>query len=386
MTVSDLEVTRKSGSRRGVLFAAVLLDCSGILAMGVVATFALSIVREVGRGDSFAGHLATVFFVAGSLAALTLGRRIDRFGARRSALLAGSATSFVALPMLAVVDGPVLMLVACGVAGCAFAITLPATNAVLRELISPDRTILAVCIKQAAIPLALVLASAAAPLGGHRVAFVAANGLSILAFVSFAWLTARTPGHGRSDEGESDLPRPRVARYAVATMLASLLAGALIGYAALSLSQVGLGSGAVAGILLFGNLGGIATRVLTGWLAERSALRSWWTVSLMMLAGGLGTLGLASDQPGVAVTGCLVAFVLGWGWSGLTFALILVSSGGNPGSSGALLQAGGMVGSAAGPVVMALAVQAGGLGFGWCVMAASIAAAGLLVAPGRRSS
>jgi len=375
----------KSGSRRGTLFAAVLLDCSGILAMGVVATFALSIVREVGRGDSFAGHLATAFFVAGSLTALTLGRRIDRFGARRSALLAGSATSFVALPLLAVVDGPVLMLAACAVAGCAFAITLPATNAVLREVISPDRTILAVCIKQAAIPLALVLASVAAPLCGRRVAFVAADGLSILALVAFAWVTARAAGHDRSDE-ESEVRRPRVARYAVATMLASLLAGALIGYAALSLSQAGLGSGAVAGILLFGNLGGIATRVLTGWLAERSALRSWWTVSLMMLAGGLGTLGLASHQPGVAVVGCLVAFVLGWGWSGLTFALILVSSGGHPGSSGALLQAGGMVGSAAGPVVMALAVRVGGMGFGWCVMAAAIAAAGLLVAPGRRDS
>jgi len=272
------------------------------------------------------------------------------------------------------------------VAGCAFAITLPATNAVLRAVVSPNRTILAVCVKQAAIPLALVLASVAAPLCGRRVAFVAAVGLSIVALVAFAWVTARTAGHDRSGEEESDVGRPRVARYAVATMLASLLPGALIGYAALSLSQAGLGSGAVAGILLLGNLGGIATRVLTGWLAERSALRSWWTVSLMMLAGGLGTLGLASHQRGVAVAGCLVAFVLGWGWSGLTFALILVSSGGHPGSSGALLQAGGMVGSAAGPVVMALAVRAGGMGFGWSVMAAAIAAAGMLVAPGRRDT
>ena len=70
----------------------------------------------------------------------------------------------MALPLLALVGGPVLMLAACGLAGCAFAITLPATNAVLRDVVSPDRTILAVCIKQAAIPLALVLASLAVPL------------------------------------------------------------------------------------------------------------------------------------------------------------------------------------------------------------------------------
>jgi predicted MFS family arabinose efflux permease len=166
-------------------------------------------------------------------------------------------------------------------------------------------------------------------------------------------------------------------------MLASLLAGALIGYSAMSLSQAGLDSERVAHILVLGSLGGIASRVLTGWLAQRSALRSWSTVSVMMLVGALGTLGLASHEAAVAVAGCLTAFALGWEWSGLTFALMLVASGGHPGSSGASLQAGGMVGSAAGPVVMAVAVQAGGTGFGWCVMGAAIASAGLLVAPRR---
>lgn len=42
-----------------------------------------------------------------------------------------------------------------------------------------------------------------------------------------------------------------------------------------------------------------------------------------------------------------------------------------------------MVGSAAGPVVMAVAVHAGGLGLGWCVTGGAIAAAGILVAPRR---
>jgi hypothetical protein len=103
----------------------------------------------------------------------------------------------------------------------------------------------------------------------------------------------------------------------------------------------------------------------------------------MMLIGGLGSLGLASHRPGGGHRRLPDRVRVGLGWSGLTFALVLVASGGHPGSSGAFLQAGGMLGSAAGPVLMTLAVQVGGMGSGWFVMGAAIASAGLLVAPRR---
>lgn len=285
--------------------------------MGIVAAFALSIVQEVGRGDSFAGYLATSFFVVGGVTALTVGRRIDRIGARRSALLAGAVTSFVALPALAFAHGPVLMIAACGVAGGAFAITLPATNAVLSAVTPTDRIILAVCIKQAAIPLALMLASMLAPLGGRHLAFVAADALSLLALFAFAWVTSGAPSEHRQAP-DPGTPGARLARYSLATMLAFMLAGSLIGYAAVSLARAGVAASTVANILLLGNVGGIAARAPSGWFAQRLSLKNWWPVTAMMLAGGLGALGLATHRPAVTVVGCLAAFALGWGWSGLT--------------------------------------------------------------------
>ena len=101
----------------------------------------------------------------------------------------------------------------------------------------------------------------------------------------------------------------------------------------------------------------------------------------MTWSGAVGALGLTSDRAAGAVAGALVAFALGWGWSGLAFALVLVASGERPGSTGAALQSGGMLGSALGPLLMAGAVRASGLTAGWAMVAAAMVIAGLLFMP-----
>jgi predicted MFS family arabinose efflux permease len=365
-----------------LLASAVLLDCSGILAMGVVGASALSIVEDVGRGEGFVGALVTAFFVVGSATALVVGRGIDRVGARSSALVAGAVTAVVALPVLATTDDSAVMLAGCAVAGSAFAITLPATNAVLRTVVPAERMVFAVCIKQAAIPLALVLASTVAPSLGRRDSFALADLLAIGSLFAFAWWSRRPPKRQVAEGSATELPPERgVVRYGAATLLASLLAGTLIGYSALTLSRAGLSPSGIALVLMIGSLCGIAARVLSGGLTQRWGLRSWWPVTAMMVVGAGGTACLSSDRPAVVVVGCLLAFTFGWGWSGLTFGLVLASSTHRPGMSGAMLQAGGMLGSAIGPALMGLIVGVGGYRAGWWVTAAALALAGLLVAP-----
>jgi MFS family permease len=365
-----------------LLPSAVLLDCSGILAMGVVAASALSIVEDVGRGESFVGTLVAAFFLVGSATALVVGRNIDRVGPRNAALAAGAVTAMLALPLLALTNDPVVMLAGCSVAGAAFAITLPATNAVLSTVVPSERMVFVVCIKQAAIPLSLVLASTVAPSLGRRDSFALADALAIGSLFAFAWCSRRALER-QVDRASATEPPPErgVVRYGVATLLASLLAGTLIGYSALTLSRAGLNPSGIALVLLIGNLCGIAARVLSGGLTQRWGLRSWWPVTAMMVVGAGGTACLSSDRPAVVVVGCLLAFTFGWGWSGLTFGLVLASSTHRPGMSGAMLQAGGMLGSAIGPALMGLIVGVGGYRAGWWVMAAALALAGLLVAP-----
>jgi predicted MFS family arabinose efflux permease len=354
--------------------------------MGIVGASALSIIDEVGLGESFVGALVGAFFLMGSATAALAGRRIDAVGARRAALMAGAVTAFVALPTLATASDPYLMLLGCAVAGAAFAITLPATNAVLRPVVPAKRIVLAVCIKQAAIPLSLVLAATIAPTLGRSAAFALADVMAVVSLVAF-WVRsgrAGAPSSGLASVSPEDQGSVGIARYAWATLLASLLAGALLGYSAVTLERVGLSASSIAGVLLVGNLGGIATRVLSGALMQRLNFVSWWPVTVLMIAGGAGALCMTSSRPIVAVVGCLTAFALGWGWSGLTFALVLVGSGSSPGASGATVQAAGMLGSALGPVLMGFFVTNFGYTAGWLVIGSALSLAGMLVAPRSR--
>ncbi|GAA4727911.1 hypothetical protein GCM10023350_08720 [Nocardioides endophyticus] len=353
--------------------------------MGVVATAAQSIVDSTGRGDGFPGLMATAFFLVGSLTALSVGPHVDRFGVRRTAIVAGSLTAGVGFPLLAL-GHPMALFAGSAATGAAFSVMLPATNAILRLALPPDRLVLGVCLKQAAIPLSLLLAGEVVSLLhlGLRETFLAADAMAVVVLAAFVWATrdARVP---RRAAQELPSASERGAwRYGVATLLASLTAGALIGYASITLRATGMAEALVAHVLVVGNLAGISTRVLSGFAAQHFRLTSWWPVALMMLSGAIGTLALCSSVPAVAGVGALIAFALGWGWSGLTFALVLATSRHRPGSSGALLQAGGMLGTAVGPLVMLAASHSVGMAAGWALMAGALAGAGWLVMPTTR--
>jgi MFS family permease len=371
-----------------ILMVSIALDCCGIVPIGIVGAFAVSIVAEMGAGKSFAGYLAGAFFLAGSVTAISVGPMIDRLGPRRAASVSSAVTALAALPVLALAERPWQMAAGCALAGSAFAITLPATNAVLGAVTPVRRKILAICTKQAAIPLALGLAAVALTglqsFGGRRTAFGVAAAVALLALGSFRLATRRASLRSVSATTRASSHRraqASVLRFGLATLLASLLAGVLIGFGALSLSAVGLSDASIARVLVLGNLCGITARVASGLVAQRASVQSWWPVTVLMLVGGAGTFLVASGQLVLTVVGMLLAFGFGWGWSGLTFALVLVSSPTSPGSTGALLQAGGMLGSATGPLLMALVVNHWGLGAGWVIVGSAIVVAGLVVAP-----
>lgn len=353
-----------------------------------MAAFAVSIVTEAGD-DAFAGHLTMAFFLAGSVAATMFGRRIDAVGPRRCAAICGVGTAVVALPLLSARDTPLAMIVGCGVSGAAFAVTLPATNAVLQQVLPVRLLVIAVCVKQAAIPMALLLAAAVAPLASRPQACWAGAALALTAAGLFVVATRGIPAPRQREGGlevisavtyspthNEDRANAGLSRIGAVTLLASVAAGALIGYSALALSDAGISVSTAVRILAVANIAGITVRVLSGVISARYRLRTWWPVSALMVAGAIGLLGMATGQPDLVVGGCLCAFAFGWGWSGLAFALVLVDNVARPGASGAYLKASGMLGSALGPVLMALAVSLAGMTAGWMLVAGILTLAG----------
>src|SRR5690606_7537541 len=90
-----------------------------------------------------------------------------------------------------------LIAVACAVGGGAMSITMPSTNAVLGAVVGPSQRVLAVCVKQAAVPLALTAAAVALPLanaiGGWRVVFAGASVIGVAVLALFRWCTQDMP-------------------------------------------------------------------------------------------------------------------------------------------------------------------------------------------------
>ena len=178
---------------------------------------------------------------------------------------------------------------------------------------------------------------------GPSRAFLGADVLALLVLLAFIVITRGTADvRAQPPSGTAPGPLPEgIVRFAAATMLASLLAGALIGYGAISLHGAGRSEHDAARALALGSLAGIGVRVLSGWLPQRLGLSSWWLVSAMAWSGAVGALCLTSDRAAISVAGLLVAFALGWGWSGLAFGLVLVASGERSGAAGAALRSPG---------------------------------------------
>ncbi|TQC47844.1 MFS transporter [Rhodococcus sp. WS4] len=376
-----------------VLVASIAMDATALVPVGLTGAFAITLQEDLGVGSGFIGITVTAFFLTGSLTAVTAGARIDAFGSRKTACGAVALTALAAwliaglgLFHVAVVGGSML-------AGAAFSMAMPATNAILGSVMPANRRILAVCIKQSAVPVSLLLATISVPVfehaGGWRTSYALAGVMAVLVVGYFARVTRHPiPQSSPADDGAVAISgraaQRTVARFGIGSMLASLLPGALTGFAALSLTEAGSEPALTALVLTVANASGITVRLLSGVVAQRYNLRSWLPVTMMMIVGSVGAFFLATGVLWLMIVGALLAFGLGWGWSGLTYALVLVSNPDNPGSTGALLQAGGMLGSASGPLLMAATVDSFGLAGGWMGVGTAILIAGIVVAPGTR--
>ncbi|ANQ75615.1 MULTISPECIES: MFS transporter [Rhodococcus] len=373
-----------------VLGCGIALDSCALLPVGFLGAFAVDLQSDLRVDSTFIGLAVAAFFFFGSLTALTIGTSIDAYGPRRVAVIAGATTAVANCVVGLSGYSPLMVVAASALAGAAFSLTMPATNAVLGAAVTAKYRTLAVCVKQSAVPAALIVATLAVPLlggkGGWRAGYVLAAFVTVSVVPIFARCTrfvvprSRLPVDGGEITGRQ--AQRAVARFGVATMLASLLPGALTGFAALSLVGAGSSIGAAVLVLAVANACGIAMRVVSGALAQHYRLTSWLPVSAMMVAGAVGAFLLSSGVLILTIVGTLLAFGIGWGWSGLTYALVLASAPGNPGSTGAVIQAGGMLGSACGPVLMALMAEWLGMSVGWIGIGIAILVAGIVVARG----
>jgi MFS family permease len=364
------------------LLRAVALDTAALLPVALVGALGILIVADLDAPAAVGGVLVGAFFLAGALFLACLSSAIDWLGWWGSAL-AGQTLTAGSLVGAANVDGSwFLLVVLLGIAGIGSSITQPASSVLLSTAVTPGRRGFAMSAKFAAVPAALLLAGLAVPaLGqtiGWRWSFLLATIFPLLGLVIL--LACR--GHARAPRARlaagGTLWRPLLVP-GTAMFLASMLPGVLLAFAIPSMIDAGIATGAAGVCFALCNLLAVVSRLAVAGLADRPILDGYGSIAVMILAGALGTALVAVPAVWSVLLGCALAFGLGWGWTGHAFFLAVRSYPGKPGAAASVIQSGGMLGTATGPLAGAAAVHHWGLSAAWLLIASCSGAAGALL-------
>ena len=334
------------------------------------------------------GAVIALYYLSAALGSLPLSRLVEAVGATR-ALRGCAAITAVLLLLVAVLARDVVSLgVLMALAGLMSAAMQPATNLFLIRRVPAARRGLAFGLKQAAVPLAVVLSGLAVPALALTLGWRWAFGIiAVLALVASAFMPrARTSFAAyRAQAPIPALGRGDVIYLVILTVgfgLGVASASALSAFAVTALTAAGQ-SHASAGLLTsLGGLAAAATRVGVGAQADHRLRAHLVVIPVMLLLGtaAYGLLALATASIGaLLVPSLLFAFAAGWGWNGLFSLAIATRYPEQAARATAITSIGGRAGGVVGPFVFGVVVSHGSYTGAWLIAAGATALGAAIV-------
>jgi len=369
---------------------AISVVTAGVMPAFLLGGLAVQVRSEIGFGTAALGLAVALFFATSALASATAGRVVERVGAtlgmRLTAL--GAAASMLGVALLA---RSWVALAACLVlGGLSNALSHPASNLSLAREVPAGRQGLSFGIKQSAIPAATLLAGLAVPLVattvGWRWAFVGGAALSLMVALlvrgGVGGLAPPSGGESRATEATFSA----LVLLAVGIGLGSAAITPLGAFLVESSVAAGLGAAEAGLLLALGSGLNILVRVVLGRLADEMSGGRLRIVAGMLALGAAGLAILATGTAGwLLVAGVVLAFGAGWGWTGLFNFAVVITNRKAPAAATGVTQMGASAGSALGPLVFGLVVEAASFGVAYLMSAAlALAAAGAVVLGRRR--
>ena len=354
------------------------------LAVGIAATtvvalptllvggLAVLIQDDLGFGEQQLGVAVAASFAAGAVVAIPAGRMAERIGPRRTTWrgLAFALASLLGIGF--VVREWVTLVVFLVFAGIAVTTVQLGVNVLLARAISPRRQGLAFGVKQAAVPLASLMAGLALPVIGLTLGWQAAFLLGallvpvVLYFVPDARGRRRNAGAG--SKGGS--PTPALILLMIGVALASAGGNSTAAFTVPSAVDRGLEPSLAGLVLAVGSFVGIIVRGGAGWVADRLGRGSLLLVVGLIAVGAVGFVGLAfADHPLLIVLCTMLAFGGGWGWGGLILLALTRTNPDAPGRAMGIVQMGPTSGAVVGPLLFGTLAEHIAFGAAWTVMA-----------------
>ncbi len=333
----------------------------------LLGAFAPTIKDELGFDDAALGLIFTLGYLVSALVLPFGGALADRSGPRTAIRLALGFAVVGSLTMYGLADAYVVVVVAFACSRVAEAIAQPATNTLVGQGVSVRRRGTAMGIKQAAIPLATMLAGLAVPALGASLGWRGVFGLVAVAAVPLALGLPNVAAPARQARGRAralwSTPHLRMAALAGAFAAASIVS--VPGFLTSAAEEAGF-SERDAGLLL--SLGGavmVIARVSWGFVADRFAFDRFQIVGAMLGTGSFGFLLFTTENRPAMVVGTLVLFGIGWSWPGLLLLGVLEQHGEAPGAATAVMQTGIRVGAMVSPLTFGVIVDRFGYAVAW---------------------
>ncbi|MFL6058152.1 MAG: MFS transporter [Rubrobacteraceae bacterium] len=385
--MNGLPAEREALKRRPVLLA-VAVATATVLPAFLTGGLAVQVRGEFQFGAAALGLAVAAFFVTASVASAVMGRVVERIGPHRGMRLAaaGSAASLLGVALFA---RSWTGLVACLVlGGLANAVSHPAANLSLAREVPAERQGLSFGIKQAAIPVATLLAGLAVPTIaatlGWRWAFAGGAALALAVALLVPASTRRSIVRRSGVKGDKDARTGPLFLLALGIGLGSMAATPLGTFLVESSVAAGLRIETAGLLLASGSAASIAVRVLFGRLADEMSGGRLLLVAAMLATGVAGFVMLATGEEALIVPGALLAFAAGWGWPGLFNFAVVKTSPGAPAAATGITQTGASGGAAVGPLVFGLVAEAASYQVAWLVCGAFALGALAAIIAGRR--
>lgn len=361
---------------RSALLATI---AAGIAATTVVALptllvggLAVLIQDELAFGETELGIAIATSFAAAALAAVPAGRLAEHVGPRRTtwAGLGFAAVSMLGIGLITESWSQLVLFLA--VAGVGITTVQVGVNVLVARGVPARRQGLAFGAKQAAVPLASLLAGLAVPVIGLTFGWKAAFVLAALLVPLVAWRMpdASPPSRRVTAVGSEPAPPTAFALLALGVALASAGGNSTPAFIVPSMVDRGLEPAHAGVVLAVGSLAGIAARVAGGWVSDLFGRGSLLLVIAMVGAGAIGYVGLALAQhPAAIVVFTALAFGGGWGWGGLVPLAVSRINPGAPGRAMGIVQTGAMSGAVLGPLVFGTLAERVGFSAAWSASA-----------------
>lgn len=366
------------------LLTAMVYTGAGVLPLFLVSTQVLQLEEDIGFDVGTLGLATAAFFAAAAIAANPAGRLVSRRGPSLGLRLGITAT-ILSCGLAAMAWVWWVIPIAAALGGVGNGLIQVSSNIAIFDGVRLGRQGLAFGSKQAAVPIASIVAGLSLPViglvFGWRWVFVGAALLALILWSSVPRLASR---HSEP-RVETSIGRPSSSLIwlGVAGIAGAAAGNGLSLFVVPSAVDIGIPEGAAGAVLAICSLAVVALRVGTGWLVDRRESSGYVEMAWMAGVGTVGALVLMTAQaPPLYLVAMPIALLGAWGWPGIIFFTVVHSYPDYPARASGLVLSSNLSGTLVGPLVVGALAGRGAYPTAWLFVSvcSAIAAVGFVVA------